>query len=821
MRRPRTNISRPWFFFTVILSLVLGWCGDTLWGDSLAWGKPLRIINIGIVHDGPYSNDGMGVTFKRGVIQREIINLTKGEFTVRFPKRFRRHGNWTKGGVRQALQSLLRNSEVDLILSLGVIATHEALQQRIFSKPVIAPFVIDAAMQGAPIQNGRSSVRNLNFLTSFKSFERDLKTFMEIVPFSHLALLEDEVVPKAIPQIIKKIAQAARENHITIYPIPIGHTVDNLRDRIPEDVEAVFVVPLFRLNPGEFDRLVTILIERRLPSFSLVGRTEVERGLFASVAPETDYFRLARRVALNVHRILLGEHPEDLPVTFSEGEQLTINMATARAINVWPSFRVLTEADLLNEEEPEISRKVSLYHVVREAARVNLDLAAADRKVSGGLGDVLNARSSLLPQINIGTSARIIDQDRAIGGFGNNPEKAAFAQGTLSQLIFSDRALSNYTVEQRNQESRVAERRQVELDVIQEAAVGFLNILRTKTIERIQKENLKLTRLNLDLARMRESIGAGARDEVYRWESEIANGRIEVLNAQAQRQQSEVALNRTLHRPLEEPFQTVEASLDDPLLFHGIERIFAYVNNPRNFQAFRDFQAVEGLQLSPEIQQFDARIAAQQRIALNARRNYWAPELSLETDVNQRIGQAGLGQGSGIGNIPAQDRTTWNLGVGLTFPLFTGGGKDATHLKAVESLRQLRLEREATVGRIEERIRAANFQAGASSAAIRLSREASAAAQKNLELVRDQYARGVVDIIKLLNSQNAALTAKLNAANSVFNFLIDIFNIHRATGSFTYFESPSALEEWHQRLEKFFALRGIDITKELVRSPFQ
>lgn len=660
----------------------------------------------------------------------------------------------------------------------------------------------------------------MTYLTSLKSFERDLQTFLEIVPFKHLALVEDAAIPEAIPQVLEKIQLAAQANNIVIHPIRVTDTVAPLWEHMPPETDAVFVVPLFRLPSKEFDFMVQGFIDRKLPSFSLTGRSEVERGIFASLSPETDFIRSARRIALNVHRILLGEPAEDLPVTFPEGEDLTINMATARAINVWPSFRVMTEATLLNEESKSISRKLSLYSVVREAAHVNLDLAAADRKVASGLGAVQNARSALLPQISIGSSANLIDQDRAEGSFGNNPEKAAFAQGSFQQLLFSDKAWTNYTVEQRNQDSRKADRRQVELDVTQEAALAYLQVLRTKTIESIQKENLKLTRSNLDLARVREQVGAASRDEVFRWESEIANGRIDVLNAQAQRQQAAVSLNRTLYRPLEEPFETTEAGLEDPILFHDVERIFVYVNNPRNFQVFRDFQVREGLRLAPELHTLQARIAAQQRILLNAQRSFWAPDLVLQSDVNQRMAQAGAGQSPPPGGL-SQDRTTWNLQLELSFPLFSGGSKDATHTQALETLRQLQIEQEATIGRIEERIRSTNLEAGASSATIRLAREASYAAQHNLQLVRDQYSRGAVDIIKLLNSQNAALTAKLNAANAVYEFLIDITNIHRAAGSFPFFDSSEELESWHQRLEAYFQVQGIDTNGEIVKSPFK
>ena len=124
------------------------------------------------------------------------------------------------------------------------------------------------------------------------------------------------------------------------------------------------------------------------------------------------------------------------------------------------------------------------------------------------------------------------------------------------------------------------------------------------------------------------------------------------------------------------------------------------------------------------------------------------------------------------------------------------------------------------VGRVEERIRSSMFLAGASFPGIRLSREAAFAAQKNLELVLDQYSRGVVDIIKLLNSQNAALTANESAANAVFDFLIDLISIQRGVGQFDYFLYEEDRVAWFERLSSYFSKSGITPSPETGMSPF-
>ena len=785
--------------------------------------KNLPIVRIGIVSDGPSQTHGWGKIFSSKVFPTEILSLTQSDFDVRFPKSKQVHGKWSGGGVKKAVDYLLADPTVDMVIGLGVMSSHELATRKNPPKPVIAPFVIDRQLQELPLWKGTSGVRNVNYLASFKSFERDVQAFKEIIPFTQLGLFIDEGVMEAFPVLQEKADRTAKKLGIKIAIVPVGTYVESAFAALPEGTEAVFITPLLQLPLSEFDALVAGLIDRRLPSFSLFGREEVERGIYACLAPKTDTQRLARRVAVNIHRILLGENAGNLSVAFSTGERLTINMATARALQKFPTFRVLTEADLINEEVEEVNRHISLYSVIREAVTVNLDLAAADRRVAAGLADVRNARSSLLPQIDIGSHATIIDKDRAKSSFGVNPQRHARATGGASQLLYSDKAWTNFTVEERSQLSREAQRNELRLDVMRDSAEAYLNVLRADTSTRIQKDNLKLTRSNLELARVRESVGSAARDEVFRWESEIANGRIAVLDVQALTKQTRVALNRILHRPLEEPFLTMETSLFDPLLFDQLDRLFNYIDNPLHFGLFRDFQVGEGLNVSPEVRQLNALISAQERILLNAQRAYWAPEVAFNADVDQRFAGAGAGQSAPAAAVALgadQDKTQWSVGLGLTFPLFSGGSKEATESKASEELRRLRLDREATIGRVEERIRANMFRAAASFPGIRLSREAATASRKNLKLVLDQYSRGVVDIIKLLNSQNAALTANEAAANAVYDFLIDLINIQRAVGKFDYFLYAEDRESWFNRLNAFFADAGVTPSQKTQKSPF-
>jgi outer membrane protein TolC/ABC-type uncharacterized transport system substrate-binding protein len=777
------------------------------------WTAPARgrskrpVVRIGIVTDGPVIRFPGGLK----ILKEEIFALTEDEFDLHFRADKFVQGDWTIAGVKQAVDRLLSDPDVDLIIALGYGASHYAAQRSDLKKPVIAAAVVDAQLQGFPEKNGTSGVKNLNYISPIRERQRAFRALRELVAFKNLAVLVDGNFAQTLPEaeaISDLVRQAAEDLSIVVHPVVVGTTADAALAALPPQTDAVFVLPLIRLPSEEFHKLVGGLIRRRLPSFSVIGRDEVEQGLLISLNAKSNIARFARRIAVNVHRILLGEDAGTLKVAFPTEQQLTINMATARAIGLYPSWSVLTEAELINEKPEVVTRRLSLESAVLEAIDVNLDLAVQKRNVAAGKEAVTQARSKLLPQIDLDASGVVIDDDRAVSGQGATPERTVSGSATATQLIYSDKTWSDFKVEKYRQMSREEQRETVKLDIALDAAVTYLNVLRAKTLERIQKNNLKLTRANLDRAYARVSIGAANRSEVYRWESEIAKRRQEVLAVEAQRYQAENALNRLLHRPLEEHFGTEETDLSDPLLLVSDPRFFDYVDNPMTFRIYRDFLVDEGLALSPELRRIDAAMAAQKRIVTSAKRAFWLPDFSLEGSVTELLDDGG--KGTRDESPTGRDDTDWSVGVFATFPVVSGGGKFATIKRAREELSALRIERQATEERIEEQIRAALHQTGASYPSIQLSRQDSVASAKNLELVTDSYVRGVVSIIDLLDAQNAALTADQDAENAVYTFLADLMRVQRAIGRFDFFMTPEQREGWFEKLEAFYAQSGVE-----------
>lgn len=777
---------------------IVAWLSLALWA---AVGQALPVVRVGMVVDGPWR----GNSPVREATVRELQTLAEGEFDIRFPASAYLAGDWTLESVQAHLQQLFDDPEVDVVIAWGVLASHALCCFAELPKPAVAPVILDYELQGLPYRDGVSAVRNLSYVALPDNLRNEILLFREVVPFDHVAFVGSRAVLDSVPGLALRALEMFQGLGLGVQYIAVDGSVEDALAAITDPVDAVYVLPLLHLSPEQNRQLVAGLNQRQLPTFSALGGEDLEIGMLASAGAEGFFDRLARRVALNVQRILLGEEAGQIPVAFAVRDELRINMATARQIGVSPRWEVLLEAELLYDDTGQRT-EIDLGTVVQQAIAANLDLAAERQGLAVGAQDVARARANFRPRVEVSTTAVEIDRDRAQASFGSQPQRALTGRLSLTQLIYSDDAAANLTVQKELQLGREEALEALRLDIAQEAATVYLNLLRAQTLLQVQRNNLELTRTNLELARLRRSIGTSGPAEVYRWESQIANDRQALVNASRDLHQTEIALAQLLHRDLEERFATVEVGLDDASLITGEKRFRGYIETPRVFRVLRDFSVREGLEAAPELRRLRASIAAQERLAKAARRAFWAPAVSASAGLDEVLAEGGAGSGVAT----ATDDTSWNLALVASLPLFLGGQLRADRLAAEEQLTQLEVQYRAAAEKIEQRIRSGSIAARASFTGIDLAQRSAAAAGRNLELVADSYARGAVSILDLLDAQNAALNADLRAANALYDFFVDLMEVQRASSQFDFFTSPGMREAWYERLDQFFAEAGVE-----------
>jgi len=760
--------------------------------------------NVALLLDGPEVRPFVS----RDALQAEVLSLTRDEFDVQMPAELQVDGNWTQTGVSAALDKLLADPDVDIIIALGALSSQEAARRESLAKPVVATMVVDQELQGFPYTDGRSGKRNLSYITNVQSLDDDLLLFKDAVRFSHVAILVDAGILAGLDDFSReKSAQLSKMLEAPLTPVPVAGSLTLAIQQLPDAVDAVFVTPLLRFSEADIAALSDELIARKLPSFSTYGVTELNNGLLLATGgrPE-DEVRLVRRIALNVQRILLGDQPANIPVAIQESRRLAINMRTAKAINYAPRFALLSDAEQLFADEGGDATPFTLLEAMQRAAETNLQLKVASSEPLLAGEETRLARSDLLPQFRVEAGAAQIDEDRAVLGFQS--EKSSDLEVGGSQLIYGDDAWASYRIRSYLEVAENERYRGALLDILQASGRSYLNVLRLQAFEDVQRSNLEVTRTNLELARVRESIGYSGRSDVLRWESEIATARQELINATANRRQAEDQLLQLLNLTGGQQVRPDDASVEKTLAMFTQPKFQALIDNATTWETFQDYVVLKGIEQSPEVAQVDQQLLAGQRSVTAAQRRYWLPEFKLEGFVGRNLNRSGAGSDSIVQD--ANERS-WQVGVNARLPVFNGGALRADLNRQRYSLRQAQDQREFTVQDTETRVRIALEQVASSYSAIDLTAEAARAARENLNITIDAYSKGARSVTDLIDAQNNALFAELSAAQAKYVYLGDVINVLRESGDFGLMLDPQTMNEWYQEVEAFFNERGVKL----------
>ena len=247
--------------------------------------------------------------------------MLEEQFDVRFPQEKRQEADWTATGVQEVIDRLLADPEVDLLLALGVLSSNDLARRGPLPKPVFAPYVFSRGIQGIPseirerplsrpgeVERIRvSGVANLSYVAYGGDPLQDITQLQEITPFSRLAIFALDAWGELgvdLEQEFQNVLSSLNLEQIDV--IPVGVSLQAALNVLPSSAQAVYLTPLPRLSSVDLDLLIEALINRQLPTFSVVGSGDVERGVLASLGPRDETLRRARRVAINIQKCPAG-----------------------------------------------------------------------------------------------------------------------------------------------------------------------------------------------------------------------------------------------------------------------------------------------------------------------------------------------------------------------------------------------------------------------------------------------------------------------------------------------------------------------------------
>lgn len=705
------------------------------------------------------------------------------------------YGISTKDEAQSAYAKLSQSSDIVILLGSTSVVGNSELES--FPVPTIGLGIVDPQLQDLPYENGISGISNFTYIWAAKDLQRELSVFQQIVPFENLTILVNESSAPSFNQEkgLSYLDSLKRQLSSEIQILQVGTDVEASLSGL--DADAVYVSYLYGKSAAEITNIADGLKNNNIPSFSS-QKFHVDNGIMACISDANDFEQVVRKLAIMVDEAAADAPLAEMPVNINFKEDLFINSRTVKAIEVPLSFEILFTANFIDDEEDLPT--YSLEEVMERALRNNFGIKISNQDISLAIQDAKFAKTAILPFLDLGISGQQVNEESTFVIL-DRPERRLAGQLTLDQVIYSEEAMAGikiaYYLQKAQESATEAEILQIYLNIY----LDYFAVLAAKTALQIETENLDNLKTNLELARIRVNSGAASRAEILRWESEVATANQKVVEANTNLYNTKFRLNTSVANTLEEEFDIADITVDDAIYQQFSESLIAqFIDNPEDIEAVSRFLVNESVSKNPNKQALIQQIKAVERRNKQNRRLLYTPNVAFQAQMAQTFARGGANSNAEEFGIP---NNTWNVGVGVSFPIFAGNKRKVNLQTTKIQLDQLNNSRMQLDQELELAVKSSLTTTVATSTNIGFSRVSSDNAKVNFELVRDQYQAGEVNITQLIDAQQSSLSAQLRYAVAIYEYLQSQLQLEFSVGFFSMFATPEQLQEFEDRFTQF------------------
>jgi outer membrane protein TolC len=355
-------------------------------------------------------------------------------------------------------------------------------------------------------------------------------------------------------------------------------------------------------------------------------------------------------------------------------------------------------------------------------------------------------------------------------------------------MVFDDELISNSSLAGSQFEAAEFRFESDKLDVYFQAGISYLNYVQSRLFHQIDLDNLRLTEGNLEIAKMRVDVGQAGRDEVFRWETELANRKAAVLQAETVIEEFRIALNQVLglKQDINWVPEEMHEKLNEYYLFQT--NIVGNIEDREMFENFMNSSINYSLLSSPELQYLYKTIEAQDIQIGQEKRSFFLPKIYADFTYGNNFWQNP--------DQPELDASGVTVGVSARLALFEGTSKIHRIQREESVLKELTSTVTLTEELIEQRTRTAIRRLQSSYPNTSYFKSASESAKLNLDVVREKYANGIVNITDLLDAQNSSFIADQNSISAYYTLLRDLIEYQRAISFFAVTKTEEEKDEF-------------------------
>ncbi|MDB5345366.1 MAG: Outer rane efflux protein [Schlesneria sp.] len=429
-------------------------------------------------------------------------------------------------------------------------------------------------------------------------------------------------------------------------------------------------------------------------------------------------------------------------------------------------------------QQPPAPYPLNLGDILHLADAQNPNVAFARERINEAYARVDRAEALWLPSLRTGlnynhhegaiqsVAGDVFQTNRSAfgGGLGAGMYGAAsptvpglIAQFHLSDAIFQPKIAAHQAASR--QFGAIAARN----DVLRDAAVGYLELVRAEQGMVIAKVALDNTQKLTELTRQYAETGQGLQADHQRMEAELALRSDGVVNQQEQIQVASARLAQLLHAD-----PSVQIATNEPVV------------------TSLDIMTVEGTAASYVVLGLSRRpeLSEQKHLVCEAvqrlNREKYAPLIP-----SVLLGMSYGGMGGGLGNNIVNSNQRWDADAVAYWELRNlGFGDQAARGETASAARQAQIRELAILDRVAREVVEAHTQVVQRKQRLEIAKKGIVAAERSYDLNQQRIANAQGLPIEVLQSIQALANAQKTYLNAVIDYNIAQFELSRATGWF-------------------------------------
>lgn len=790
-----------------------------------------KTIELAFVFDGPSDKNAEVLQTFQKTITRSLLP----DYKAIFPNDLIFTGDWTNQGAIKASDKALL-SRARMVISLGYMSSIYYSEKKNKNKYVVT---ID--------QYGLRDFGD-KFFNPLQQTANDFVTFKKLVPdIKKSAILMNENyyrTNKDWPTSISKKLKA-KNCDLDFVVIPVNSNISASLSKIPSDADSVFVTPLYNLSTAQRQELYKYISDKKLYSFSSVGKEDVVLGAMLGTSTFDVDKKLAEATSFNIHGVLHGSAVKNEKIPFYDDKVIFYNADTGEALGYVPPLRLLNNAITISNKELPVYDLGLLINTLDEN---NLDMARKKYLISAARRSVASAYMRYLPTVRIDVGYQNYNSGYA-NSYADVPKHVGLFTVALDQVIYSPDLVSNIILKHKKLKFDKAEHALTTANIEYQTAQLYIDTLMLENMIKVQEESVQETRENLAIARVREKTGKCGYEEVLRWAGEVSEAEKRLLNMKADYKNIKIQINKLLNKDQKTDFVFKPLTANDPAFFTTDLHIIDHVRNPQKLGRFTDMLVDEVIYLSPETAKLKAAIAMKKVEIGNYAQKFFLPNAKISLEHSKQfdrslpyedaghnqlkavtasaksgeaqakalqqaaknpaslanattyagIMQAGaLAFQNGWESSPwlSLDKSSTRLLLAAEWKPIEGGHKIAEIARCKAELNELKAYLEEVNTEIEMQVRSVVNRAISKYFVIEKSYKAMFAQGENYQTVKAKYLRGEVPINQIADAQQLYFAAKTDALNSQYDFFKELVWVQRGLLSVNWTKASNEAKDW-------------------------